>query len=57
VRAAGVNPLDWFGVTAAGVGRLFYGVRRPRIRARGVDAAGVVEALLTSSSRGSRNCS
>jgi NADPH:quinone reductase-like Zn-dependent oxidoreductase len=45
VRAAGVNPLDWFGVTAAGVGRLFYGVRRPRIRVRGVDAAGVVEAV------------
>jgi NADPH:quinone reductase-like Zn-dependent oxidoreductase len=45
VRAAAVNPLDWFAVTTSGVGRLFFGVRRPRIRVRGVDLAGVVEAV------------
>jgi NADPH:quinone reductase-like Zn-dependent oxidoreductase len=44
VRAAAVNPLDWFALTG-GVGRLFFGVRRPRIRVRGVDLAGVVEAV------------
>jgi len=45
VRAAAVNPLDWFAVTTGGVGRLFFGVRRPRVRVRGVDLAGVVEAV------------
>jgi NADPH:quinone reductase-like Zn-dependent oxidoreductase len=45
VRAAGVNPLDWFALTADGVGRVFFGVRRPRVRVRGVDVAGVVEAV------------
>ncbi len=45
VRAAAVNPLDWFAVTTDGVGRLFFGVRRPRIRVRGVDLAGVVDAV------------
>jgi NADPH:quinone reductase-like Zn-dependent oxidoreductase len=44
VHAAAVNPLDWFALSG-GIGRLFFGVRRPRIRVRGVDAAGVVEAV------------
>jgi len=44
VRAAAVNPLDWFALTG-GVGRVFFGVRKPRIRVRGVDVAGVVEAV------------
>jgi NADPH:quinone reductase-like Zn-dependent oxidoreductase len=44
VRAAAVNPLDWFALSG-GIGRLFFGVRRPRIRVRGVDLAGVVEAV------------
>jgi NADPH:quinone reductase-like Zn-dependent oxidoreductase len=44
VRAAAVNPLDWFAVTG-GVGRLFFGVRRPKVRVRGVDVAGVVDAV------------
>ena len=44
VRAAGVNPLDFFTVSG-GMGRLFFGVRKPRIRIRGVDVAGTVEAV------------
>ena len=44
VRAGAVNPLDWFTLTG-GVGRLFFGVRRPKVRVRGVDLAGVVEAV------------
>ena len=44
VRAGAVNPLDWFTLTG-GVGRLFLGVRRPKFRVRGVDLAGVVEAV------------
>ena len=44
VRAAAVNPLDWFTVIG-GTGRLFFGVRKPRVRVRGVEFAGVVEAV------------
>jgi NADPH:quinone reductase-like Zn-dependent oxidoreductase len=44
VRAAAVNPLDWFTVTG-GMGRPFFRLRKPRIRVRGVDVAGHVEAV------------
>ena len=44
VRAAGVNPLDWYSITG-GLGRLFFGIRKPKVRVRGVDVAGVVEAV------------
>src|SRR5205814_1915729 len=44
VQAAAVNPLDWFAVTR-GMGRVFFGLRKPRIRVRGVDVAGYVEAV------------
>lgn len=44
VQAAAVNPLDWFAVTG-GMGRVFFGLRKPRIRVRGVDVAGYVEAV------------
>src|SRR5262249_32249608 len=44
VRAAAVNPLDWF-IVKGGKGRLFFGIRKPRIRVRGIDVAGHVEAV------------
>lgn len=46
VRAAGVNPLDWHYVRGAPyVARPALGMPRPRVRIRGVDVAGRVEAV------------
>jgi NADPH:quinone reductase-like Zn-dependent oxidoreductase len=44
VRAAALNPLDWFALSG-GMGRPFFGITRPRIRVRGVDVAGYVAAV------------
>ena len=45
VRAAGVNPLDWHYVRGVPyVARLAMGIPRPKVRNRGVDVAGRVEA-------------
>jgi NADPH:quinone reductase-like Zn-dependent oxidoreductase len=46
VRAASVNPADWYGVTGTPfAGRVQMGLRRPKERALGVDYAGTVEAV------------
>jgi NADPH:quinone reductase-like Zn-dependent oxidoreductase len=46
VRAASVNPADWYGVTGRPlVGRPKQGFRKPKSPLLGVDFAGVVEAL------------
>lgn len=46
VRAAGVNMADWHMMTGLpSLSRLFLGLRRPRTGTRGVDVAGVVEAV------------
>jgi NADPH:quinone reductase-like Zn-dependent oxidoreductase len=46
VRAASVNPADWYGVTGRPVvGRVQMGLRKPKERALGVDYAGTVEAV------------
>jgi NADPH:quinone reductase-like Zn-dependent oxidoreductase len=46
VRAASVNPADWYGVTGRPyVGRPMQGVLKPRSPFVGVDFAGVVEAV------------
>src|SRR5437763_15580375 len=45
VRAASVNPADWYGVTGTPyVGRAQLGVRKPKSTRLGVDFAGEVEA-------------
>jgi NADPH:quinone reductase-like Zn-dependent oxidoreductase len=44
VHAAAVNPLDFFTVQG-GFGRIFFGLRKPKQRVRGVDVAGVVERV------------
>jgi NADPH:quinone reductase-like Zn-dependent oxidoreductase len=45
VRAASVNPLDWYGVSGIPyVARVASGLRRPKSRTVGVDLAGTVEA-------------
>ena len=46
VRAASVNPADWYGVTGTPyVGRVEMGLRKPKERRLGVDFAGTVEAV------------
>ncbi|MEV6772306.1 NAD(P)-dependent alcohol dehydrogenase [Nocardia sp. NPDC051030] len=46
VRAAGMDPSVWHLMTGLPlVGRLALGIRKPKIRIRGWDAAGVVEAV------------
>jgi len=46
VLAAGVNPLDWHFVRGAPyAARIAMGMRRPKVRVRGVDVAGRVEAV------------
>jgi NADPH:quinone reductase-like Zn-dependent oxidoreductase len=46
VHAAGVNPLDWHFVRGEPViARLAMGLPKPKIRVRGVDVAGYVEAV------------
>ena len=46
VRAASVNPADWYGVTGTPyVGRAQMGLRRPKEQRLGVDFAGTVEAV------------
>ena len=48
VRAASVNPAEWYGVTGRPwVARPMAGLRRPRNRRLGVDFAGTVEAVGT----------
>jgi NADPH:quinone reductase-like Zn-dependent oxidoreductase len=46
VRAASVNPPDWAGVHGVPyIVRLSFGLRRPKLRVRGTDLAGVVESV------------
>lgn len=46
VAAASLNMADWHGMTGLPlVGRIAFGFRRPRSRVRGMDVAGVVEAV------------
>jgi NADPH:quinone reductase-like Zn-dependent oxidoreductase len=46
VRAAALNPLDWYGLTGTPlVGRLQSGLRRPKRARLGLDFAGTVEAV------------
>ncbi|HJQ30707.1 MAG TPA: NAD(P)-dependent alcohol dehydrogenase [Pyrinomonadaceae bacterium] len=46
VRAASINPLDWRMLSGRPyLGRLAFGLRRPKNRRPGVDVAGVVEAI------------
>src|SRR5437867_8221417 len=46
VRAASVNPADWYGLTGTPyVGRVEMGLRKPKSDRVGVDFAGTVEAV------------
>jgi NADPH:quinone reductase-like Zn-dependent oxidoreductase len=46
VHAAAVNPPDWAGVHGVPyIVRLAFGLRRPKLRVRGLDMAGVVDAV------------
>jgi len=46
IRAASVNPLDWHFMRGTPyIGRLMFGLRKPRITRLGVDAAGEVETV------------
>jgi NADPH:quinone reductase-like Zn-dependent oxidoreductase len=46
VHAAGVNPLDWHYMRGTPyLARMAMGIRNPKVRARGVDVAGRVEAV------------
>ncbi|HVO81180.1 MAG TPA: NAD(P)-dependent alcohol dehydrogenase [Terriglobales bacterium] len=46
VRAASVNPLDWHLMRGTPyLGRLMFGLRKPRVTRPGVDVAGLVEAV------------
>lgn len=46
VRAAAVNPPDWAGVHGVPyIVRLSFGIRRPKLGIRGMDLAGVVDAV------------
>jgi NADPH:quinone reductase-like Zn-dependent oxidoreductase len=46
VRAAAINPADWYGMTGTPyVGRVTMGLRKPKQRVLGVDFAGTVEAI------------
>jgi NADPH:quinone reductase-like Zn-dependent oxidoreductase len=46
VRAASINPADWYGMTGRPyVGRAMMGLRKPKERVLGADFAGTVEAV------------
>jgi NADPH:quinone reductase-like Zn-dependent oxidoreductase len=46
VRAASVNPADWAVMSGLPyIARPVYGLRKPKVRVRGTDVAGVVEAV------------
>src|SRR5215210_2159744 len=46
VRAASVNPVDWYGMTGRPyLGRVAFGLRRPKTGRVGTDFAGTVEAV------------
>jgi NADPH:quinone reductase-like Zn-dependent oxidoreductase len=45
VRAASVNPADWYGMTGLLIARPQSGLRRPKDPRIGIDFAGVVEAI------------
>jgi NADPH:quinone reductase-like Zn-dependent oxidoreductase len=46
VRAASINPADWYGMTGTPyVGRTQMGLRKPKEQALGIDFAGTVEAV------------
>src|SRR5215212_1260362 len=45
VRAASVNPVEWYGVTGLFLARIGSGMRRPKDQSVGADVAGVVEAV------------
>jgi NADPH:quinone reductase-like Zn-dependent oxidoreductase len=46
IRAASINPYDWHFMTGLPyVGRVQFGLRRPRVRGLGADLAGVVEEV------------
>ena len=45
VRAASVNPADWYGMTGLPVARFGSGLRAPKDPRLGVDFAGIVEAI------------
>ncbi|MEK7411102.1 MAG: alcohol dehydrogenase catalytic domain-containing protein [Actinomycetota bacterium] len=46
VRAASINPVDWYGVTGKPyVARIQGGLRKPKSNRLGVDFAGTVEAV------------
>lgn len=45
VRAAAINPLDYHEISGTLIGRPLLGWRRPKNWRRGVDAAGIVEAV------------
>jgi NADPH:quinone reductase-like Zn-dependent oxidoreductase len=46
VRAASINPADWYGMTGRPyVGRVPMGLRKPKERVLGIDFAGTVEAV------------
>jgi NADPH:quinone reductase-like Zn-dependent oxidoreductase len=52
VQAAGVNPADWAVMSGLPyIARPVYGMRKPKIRVRGTDVAGQVEAVGTSVTR------
>lgn len=46
VRAASVNPADWYYLTGTPyIGRMAFGLRKPKSRLLGIDFAGTVEAI------------
>ena len=45
VRAASVNPVEWYGVTGLFLARIGSGLRRPKDQSVGGDVAGIVEAV------------
>jgi NADPH:quinone reductase-like Zn-dependent oxidoreductase len=47
VRAASVNPVEWYGVTGPYFARIGSGMRRPKDQTVGADLAGTVEAVGT----------
>src|SRR3979490_1837552 len=52
VRAAGVNPADWAIMSGLPyIARPVYGLRKPKNIVRGIDVAGVIEAIGTGVTR------
>ena len=46
VRAASINPADWYALTGKPyLGRIFFGLLKPKSNRLGVDFAGTVEAV------------